>query len=110
MEILLLLVAPALIALTALLLVTFGIGTCYAGVTSGFDRRPSAAVPWASVAIIAGAAAAYCLSMHRLPRPDARLREAFDVEVPVDSPWLAMLAVACLGIAAAALVLMAFGV
>lgn len=98
-----------LVAAYVLLLVAFGIGTCYAAVfIGGIDRHPGPGVPLTSVVIIAVAAIAYVGSILRLPQPDRHLREAFDVDTgppPADrASALTLLVVLALGAMALVLV------
>src|SRR5215831_2216942 len=74
-----------------LLAITFGIGTCY-----GSLMLRSVRVGWAGAVLLLGLAISYLVAIHRLPRDDARLREAFDVEVPHSARWPAMVALVLL--------------
>ena len=88
-----------------LLTITFGVGTCYGSML----LRSSARAGWACAALLLGVAFAYLLAVRRLPRDDARLHEAFEVEVRHRARWPAMVALVVLGLAAAAAVLRIFG-
>lgn len=94
-----------------LLLVAFGIGTCYATMfVGGIDQRVGRGVPRASVVIIALSGIAYVASVLRLGQPDRQLREAFDVDTaaPTADRASAVTLIVVLALAAMALVLVLF--
>ncbi|MBK8099623.1 MAG: hypothetical protein IPK26_21155 [Planctomycetes bacterium] len=90
-----------------LLLLAYGIGCCYAGIFSVSAARRGDRTPvWLFTAVAVGGLAVLAIAwMHRtwrLPRPDQRVQEAFDIAAGPDKRWHALLAIGVLALLAAA--------